>query len=181
MPGLTLKAGLRMTTASIDLIRDVDMHLFVEAGMRGGVSCVSKRLAEASDEPDEEGYRQFLLYLDANNLYVWAMSQYLPTGEYRWLSDDEVAAFQLDAWAENGAKGCLLEVDLDFPDELHDLLVDYPPAPEKKPITYEMTLDCCRYCITMAVPVRSVGRFLPNSTALFLCDMQVFASPLYIC
>ena len=44
-----------------------------------------------------------------------------------------------------------------------------------------MTLDCCRYCITMAVPVRSVGRFLPNSTALFLCDMQVFASPLYIC
>ena len=44
-----------------------------------------------------------------------------------------------------------------------------------------MTLDCCRYCITMAVPVRSVGRFLPNSTALFLCDMQVFASPLNIC
>ena len=51
---------------------------------------------------------------------------------------------------------------------------------------YEMTLDCCRYCITMAVPVRSVGRFLPNSTALFLCDMQVlrvhyiFARPIEI-
>ena len=66
------------------------------------------------------------------------MSQYLPTGEYRWLSDDEVAAFHLDAWAENGAKGCLLEVDLEFPDKLHDLLVDYPPAPEKKPISYAM-------------------------------------------
>ena len=138
VPGLTLKAGLRMTKASIDLIQDVDMHLFVEAGMRGGVSCVSKRLAEASDEPDEDGFRQFLLYLDANNLYGWAMSQYLPTGEYRWLTDDEVAAFKLDAWAENDAKGCLLEVDLEIPDEIHDLLVDYPPAPEKKPITYEM-------------------------------------------
>ena len=97
MPGLTLKAGLRMTKASIDLIQDVDMHLFVEAGMQGGVSCVSKRLAEASGEPDEDGFRQFLLYLDANNLYGWAMSQYLLTGEYRWLTDDEVAAFKLDA------------------------------------------------------------------------------------
>ena len=138
VPGLTLKAGLRMTKASIDLIQDVDMHLFVEAGMRGGVSCVSKRLAEASDEPDEEGYRQFLLYMDANNLYGWAMSQYLPTGDYRWLSDDEVAAFQLDAWTDTGARGCLLEVDFEFPEELHDLLVDYPPAPEKKSISYAM-------------------------------------------
>ena len=138
VPSLTLSAGLRMTRASVDLIQDVDKHLFVEAGMRGGVACVSKRLAEACDEPDEDGFRQFLLYLDANNLYGWAMSQYLPTGEYRWMTDDEVAAFKLDAWAENDAKGCLLEVDLEIPDELHDLLVDYPPAPEKKPITYEM-------------------------------------------
>ena len=166
LPALTLKAGLRMTKASIDLIQDIDMHLFVEAGMRGGVSCVSKRLAEASDEPDENGLRQFLLYLDANNLYGWAMSQYLPTGNYRWLSDGEVAVFQLDAWAENGAKGCLLEVDLDFPDELHDLLVDYPPAPEKKPISYEMLSEKQRELLSSftenAESWQSVSKLVPS-------------------
>ena len=138
VPGLTLSAGLRMTDAQIDLIQDPDMHLFVEAGMRGGVACISKRLAESSEEEDEEGFKKFLLYLDANNLYGWAMSQSLPIGSYRWLTDEEVAAFELSAWEANGTKGCLLEVDLDCPEELHDLLVDYPPAPEKKQVNYEM-------------------------------------------
>ena len=120
VPGLTLKAGLRMTKASIDLIQDVDMHLFVEAGMRGGVSCVSKRLAEASDEPDEDGFRQFLLYLDANNLYGWAMSKPLPTGGFKWMSN-------LNNWRN---RPCILEVDLDYPEELHSAHNDYPLAPE---------------------------------------------------
>ena len=144
VPGLTLSAGLKMTNATIDLIEDVDMHLFVEAGMRGGVACISKRLAETSDdddEVDEDGFRDFLLYLDANNLYGWAMSQRLPTGNYRWLTEKEVQEFNLDAWTDDGASGCLLEVDLECPDELHDLLADYPPAPEKKNITYEMLSD----------------------------------------
>ena len=90
VPGLTLSAGLQMTNVAIDLIEDVDMHLFIEAGMRGGVACVSKRLAETSDDCDENGFRDFLLYLDANNLYGWAMSQPLPTGNYRWLTDEEL-------------------------------------------------------------------------------------------
>ena len=144
VPGLTLSAGLKMTNATIDLIEDVDMHLFVEAGMRGGVACISKRLAETSDdddEVDEDGFRDFLLYLDANNLYGWAMSQRLPTGNYRWLTEKEVQEFNLDAWTDDDASGCLLEVDLECPDELHDLLADYPPAPEKKNITYEMLSD----------------------------------------
>lgn len=138
VPGLTLSAGLRMTKARVELIRDPDMHMFVEGGMRGGVACVSKRLAESSDEEDEEGLKKFLLYLDANNLYGWAMSQPLPTGKYQWLTDEQVNSFQLSDWEDNGSKGCLLEVDLDCPEELHDLLVDYPPAPEKKKVSYDM-------------------------------------------
>ena len=143
VPGLTLSAGLRMTNVTIDLIEDVDQHLFVEAGMRGGVACISKRLAETSDvdEVDENGFRDFLLYLDANNLYGWAMSQCLPTGNYHWLSEEEVNSFDLAAWTADGASGCLLEVDMDCPDELHDLLADYPPAPEKKNISYDMLSD----------------------------------------
>ena len=89
----TLSAGLRVTDAKIDLITDPDMHLFVEVGMRGVVVCISKRLAESSKEKDEEGFKKFLLYLDANYLYGWAMSQSLPIGRYRWLTDEEVATF----------------------------------------------------------------------------------------
>ena len=141
VPGLSLSAGLRITDVRIDLIEDVDMHLFVEAGMRGGVACVSKRLTETSDAVDENGFREFLLYLDANNLYGWAMSQPLPTGNYHWLSEEEVTNFDLNAWTADGPCGCLIEVDADVPDELHDMLADYPPAPEKKRIVYEMLSD----------------------------------------
>ena len=112
--------------------------------MRGGVACISKRLAETSNDDDEvgeDGFPDFLLYLDANNLYGWAMSQRLPTGNYRWLSEEEVQDFNLNAWTDDSASGCLLEVDLECPDELHDLLADYPPAPEKKNITYDMLSD----------------------------------------
>ena len=146
VPGLTLAAGLRMTGAQIDLIEDVDIHLFIEAGMRGDVACVSKRLVETSDEDDvdENGFRDFVLDLDANNLYGWAMSQPLPTGNYRWLTDQEVSAFDLSTWSENGKSGCMLEVDLECPEELHDLLVDYPPAPEKRSVTYDMLSDLQR-------------------------------------
>ena len=134
IPGLSLEAGLRMTKAKIDLIQDPDMHLFIEAGMRGGVACISKRLAEASDEPDEDGMKDFLLYLDANNLYGWAMSQSLPTGGLTW----EEADFSPDAWPDDGERGCLLEVDIHCPSELHDFFKDYPPAPEKMEITFDM-------------------------------------------
>ena len=84
------------------------------------MSCVSKRLAEASDEPDEDGFRQFLLYLDANNLYGWAMSKPLPTGGFKWMSN-------LNNWRN---RPCILEVDLDYPEELHSAHNDYPLAPE---------------------------------------------------
>ena len=95
IPGLSLEAGLRMTKARIGLIQDPDMHLFIEAGMRGGVACISKRLAEASDEPDEDGMKDFLLYLNANNLYGWAMSQSLPTGGLTW--EEEKTDFSPEA------------------------------------------------------------------------------------
>ena len=69
------------------------------------------------------------------------MSQCLPTGNYHWLNEEEVKSFDLTAWTEDGVIGCLLEVDKDCPDELQDLLSDYPPAPEKKNISYDMLSD----------------------------------------
>ena len=84
VPGLTWDAGLRMTGVQLKRIEDVDIHLFIEAGMRGGVSVISQRYVKASadDDVDEEGRRDHLMYYDANNLYGHAMVQYLPTSGF---------------------------------------------------------------------------------------------------
>ena len=69
-----------------------------------------------------------LAYLDANNLYGWAMSKPLPTKGFKWMCEDE-----LNNWksiANQEGVGCILEVDLEYPKELHDLHNDYPLAPE---------------------------------------------------
>ena len=96
---------------------------------------------------DEEGRRDHLMYYDANNLYGHAMVQYLPTGgfvreneakiEKRKNNLSETAAEIMDI-APDARRGCALEVDLEFPDELHDLFADFPPAPEKRSLTYAM-------------------------------------------
>ena len=87
-PGLSWDALLKKTGVELDLLTDYDLHLFIERGMRGGISMVSKRHAKANnplvDGYDPEKPSSHVLYLDANNLYGWAMSQPLPTGAFRW-------------------------------------------------------------------------------------------------
>ena len=90
-PGLSWDALLKKTRVELELLTDYDQHLFIEKGMRGGISMVSKRHARANN-PAVEGYdpekpNSSILYLDANNLYGWAMSQALPTGGFRWVED----------------------------------------------------------------------------------------------
>jgi hypothetical protein len=85
-PGLSWQAALKMTGVQLELLTDIDQHLFIEAGIRGGVSSINHRYAKANlaqlpgYNPDESN--KHLIYWDANNLYGWAMSQSLPTGEY---------------------------------------------------------------------------------------------------
>ena len=71
------------------------------------------------------------MYLDANNLYGWAMSQYLPTGNFKWMTDKEISTINLGKYEADGKKGLILEVDLEYPQELHDMHSDYPVCPEK--------------------------------------------------
>ena len=61
------------------------------------------------------------MYLDTNNLYNWAMSQYLPAGNFEWMTDKEISKIDLAKYKENGKKGLILEVDLEYPQELHNL------------------------------------------------------------
>ena len=81
-PGLGWGVMLKMTGIELELINDIDMHLFIEKGMRGGISYIAKRHSEANNKYikcyDSGKESKCIFYLDANNLYGWAMSQYLP-------------------------------------------------------------------------------------------------------
>ena len=90
-PGLSWDAMLKMTDIKPDLMSDVDMYQFIERGMRGGISCVTHRYGSANNKymqnHDKSKPFKYVMYMDANNLYGWAMSQYLPTGGFRWLTE----------------------------------------------------------------------------------------------
>ena len=130
-PSLSMDAMLKMTEIELELLTDVDMHLFFEKGIRGGISTVTGRYSKANnpymEDYDPEKETTYIQYLDANNLYGWAMSQYLPVGNFKWLSEDNIKYYMKNP---SNIRSCTLEVDLEYPEELHDLHNDYPLAPE---------------------------------------------------
>ena len=89
-------------------------------------------------EYDEKVPSKYIMYLDANNLYGWAMSQYLLTGGFKWMTEKQINKLELTKYKEDSKKGLILEVDLDYPEELHDLHNAYPLAPEKIKVTEDM-------------------------------------------
>ena len=82
--------------------------------------------------------------MDAGNLYGWAMSQYLPTGNFKWMSDREIKQIDLGKYKADGKKGLILEVDLEYPQELHDMHNDYPVCPEMVKVTNDMLSGYCK-------------------------------------
>ena len=144
-PGLAWDAALKKSKVELELISDIDMQLLIEKGLRGGISYIAHRYAKANNKylPDYNPEKEdsYLMYLDANNLYGWAMSQPLPTGDFKWLDPEKVKLFDYD---ESSKKGIILEVDLKYPEELHDLHNDYPCTPQKMIITDNMLSDYTR-------------------------------------
>ena len=147
-PGLSWDAMLKMTDIKLELITDIDMYQFIEKGLRGGVSYIANRYGKANNKYmkkyDEKAPSKYIMYLDANNLYGWAMSQYLPTGNFKWLSQKQIEKTNLGKYTENSKKGLILEVDLEYPQELHDLHNDYPLGPEKIKVAKDMLSDYCK-------------------------------------
>ena len=140
-PGLAWDAMLKMTGINLELITDIDMQLFIEKGLRGGISYIAHRHAEANNKYtrnyDPGKVTSYIIYLDANNLYGWAMSQPLPYGNFKWVNADGVLP-------KRKGIGHIYEVDLEYPEELHDLHNDYPCAAEKIKVSDDMLSDYCR-------------------------------------
>ena len=90
---------------------------------------------------DEKVPSKYIMYLDTNNLYGWAMAQSLPTGGFRWMTDKEISKIDLGKYKADGKKGLILEVDLMC---LHDLHNDYLVAPEELKVHNGMLSEYCR-------------------------------------
>ena len=107
-PGLSWDAMLKMTDIKLELMTDIDMFQIIEKGMRGGISYIANRYGKANNkymkEYDEKAPSKYIMYLDANNLYGWAMSQYLPTGGFRWMSEKQINNLDLAKYKENSKK-----------------------------------------------------------------------------
>ena len=164
-PGLSWDAMLKMTDVKLEKIADIDQYLFIEKGTRGGVSYIAKRYAKANNKymSDYDSNKQstFITYLDKNNLYGWAMSEYLPYNEFKWLKNvNELNVMPINKKSD---LGYILEVDLKYPDELHELHNDYPLAPVKLTVTNDILSNCCKSIADKyEINVGDVKKLVPN-------------------
>ena len=170
--GLSWDAMLKMTEVELELISDIEMHLFMEKGIRGGVSYIAKRHNKANNKymKDYDGSEcnsieesVYIIYLDANNLYGRVIIQYLLYGGFKWLSKEEIDDFDLNLVKENSLPGYILKVDLEYPSELHDLPNDYPLAPEKLKISQNMLSKYVSDIVDeYGIKVGGVNKLVPN-------------------
>ena len=99
-PGLAWQACFKKTGLKLELITDYDMLLMIEKGIRGGICQATHRYAKANNKYmknyDKNNESSYIEYLDANNLYGWAMSQKLPVKGFKWVKQKKLSKFNVD-------------------------------------------------------------------------------------
>ena len=166
-PGLAWDAMLKMTGVKLKLIYDIDMHLFIEKGMCGGIYYIAKRYCKANNKYvksyDENKNSTFIMYWDVNNLYGWVMTQYLPYDGFERMSEEEISEINFHLGTGDSNEGYILEVDLEYSSDLDDLHSDYPLAPEKLKVSDDMLSN---YCLGIAkeygIKVGEVNKLIPD-------------------
>ena len=135
LPGYTWKAGLKLTKIKLDYIKCKELLLLLENNIRGGISSVmGPRFIESNENTK-------LLYIDANNLYGWAMSQYLPTGDFKKMRSLAQNCHESDSALMNEITedilntpddnefGYFIECDLEYPAEIKEKTENFPLCP----------------------------------------------------
>ena len=138
LPGLAWQACLKKTNIKLELLTDYDVLLMVEKGIRGGICHSIHRHAKANDKYmknyDKNEESSYIQYLDANNLYGWAISQKLPVNGFKWVNDiTEIN--EVDVKVD-------VEVDVKYPKKLHDLHSYLPFLPKRIKIDKCKKLVC---------------------------------------
>lgn len=144
---LSFDAYLRKTDVKLQLFHDINHYLFVTKAKRGGLSMVSKRYAKANhpflgEIYDPQQKNVFILYLDCNNLYGKAMSEYLPYADFAWNST--ISLEDILNTSDTASTGYFIECTLEYPPELHDAHNDYPLAPEHCTILSDQWSPYCQ-------------------------------------
>ena len=147
LPGVAWKACLKKTNVELELLTDYDMLLMIEEGIRGGICHAVNSYAYANNhymkDYDKTKESSYIQYLDANNLYGAAMSKKLPIKGFKWLDDIErINEEFIKEYNEINDKGYVIEADVDYPQELHDLHSDMPFLPERMVINKTKKLVC---------------------------------------
>jgi len=122
-PGLAWDACLKKTDVKLELLNVVDMLLMIEKGIRGGVSMIPKRYAKANNKYMKD------FNLEEESKFIQYLSQPLPVSNFKWMTKSHLENWREISFQEG--RGCILEVDLEYPKELHDLHNDYSLAPER--------------------------------------------------
>ena len=137
----------KKTEVELELLTDNDMLMLFEKGIRGGMCQASYRYAKANNKYmknyDENKESSFLMYVDANNLYGYAMSKKLPVDGFKWV--DDLSIFTEDFiknYDEESDIGYLFVVNVEYPKNLHMLHSDLPLLPERMKINKCDKLVC---------------------------------------
>ena len=135
-PGLSWEACLKLTKVKLELLTDIDMLLMFEKGTRGGISQAILKYAKANNKYmkvyNKNVMSSYLQYIDANNLYGWTMCKKLPVRRFEWDDTNKYTEEMIKNYDEDGEYGAILEVDIDYPKELHELHTDLPFVSDRK-------------------------------------------------
>ena len=142
-PGLAWQTYLKRTGVKLELLTDADMLLMAEKGIRGGIHRYTKANNKYINNYGEEIESPYLMWLESNNLYGWAMSQRLPVNGFKWVK--KLLKFNesfLKGYNENSDWLYFLEVDVEYPNKLFNLHRDLPFLPQRMKIKKCNKLVC---------------------------------------
>ena len=137
----------KQTNVKLELLTGIHMLLMIEEGVRRGMCQSTHRYAKANNKYmwncDKNIESSYLMYLDANNLHGWTMSQNLQVNCFKW--ENDLSRFNEDFiknYNENSDVGYFLEVDVEYPKKLFGSHKDLPFLPERKKLEKVEKLVC---------------------------------------
>ena len=147
----------KKTNIKLELLTDYDMLLMVEEGIRSGICHPIHRHAKANNKYmknyDENKESSYIQYLDANDLYGWAMSQKLSVNAFKWMNDvSEINEEFINNYDENNDKEFILEVDVKYIRKLNDIHSDLPFLPKR------MKIDKCKKLVCNLLNKKKIRR-----------------------
>ena len=149
-PGLSWQVCLKKTGVKLELITDVDMLIMIEKGIRGGICHSVYRHGKANNKYmkiyDKNNESSYIIYIDANNLYGYAMSKKLPVDGFEWVEDLSIIdEYFIKNYDEDSDEGYLIEADVEYTKELHTLHRDLRFLPERMGVNKCKKLICNLY------------------------------------